>query len=406
MTLESSERREASPPESSTRCTRVAILNNFIPPYWKPVFACLADRIPHLRVLVSTPMEPNRAWEVDWQGLDVVLQKTITVRGKWRHPKGFEEPLFIHLPVDTIAQLNRFRAEVVLSAEMGFRTLLSLGYRKLHSRSRLIIWAEIAESTERGRGLLRRVLRTLLAKHADAFIVFGNSGARYVQTLRVPNSKIFQVPYATDVKRFATTPLTRTGEQIRRLLYVGQLIDRKGLLPFIEVLSRWALAHSERRIEFLLAGDGPLGETLKRVAHPPNLTIELLGNVDYERLPPIYDGCGVFVFPTLADTWGLVVNEAMASGLPVLGSCYSQAVEMIVTDGENGWTFEPDDAGQTYGAIDRCMNTSDEAFEKMRERARTAAIKNTPQHVATLIDDAVMACLGGNMGKEENHAAA
>ena len=51
---------------------------------------------------------------------------------------------------------------------------------------------------------------------------------------------------------------------------------------------------------------------------------------------------GVLVFPTLADEWGLVVNEALAAGVPVLGSLYSQAVEELVRDGENGWTFRPD----------------------------------------------------------------
>jgi len=383
-------------PETLPRSARLAILTNMIPPYRRPVLACLSKRYAHLRVLVSTPLEPNRSWGLNWEGLDVVLQKTITVRGKWRHPKGFEEPLFIHVPIDTVAQLKRFKADVILSAEMGSRTLMSLLYRKLRHTSKLIVWAEISESSEQGRGRLRGIFRSILARHADAFIVYGDSGARYVKRLNVPESKIFIVPYSTDVSRFAQNSLRRGEEQARRFLYVGQLIDRKGLLPFIGVLSQWAAAHSDCAIELLLAGDGPLRAELKAICGPANLKIKLLGDIRYEEAPRIYAESGVFIFPTLADTWGLVVNEALASGLPVLGSVYSQAVETLVTDGQNGWTFRPDDAEQTYDAIDRCMNTGVEALDEMRESARASAVKQTPEYVASLIDEAVMACMGGN----------
>ena len=386
-------RPEVTEQVTQLRTTRLAILNNFIPPYWKPVFASLSERYPKLRVFVSTPMEPNRAWNVDWQGLDVVLQKTLTLRGKWRHPKGFAEPLFIHLPIDTIAQLGRFQADVVLSAEMGFRTLLALLYRKLHPHTRLLIWAEISESSEQGRGISRHLLRRFFARRADAFIVFGNSGARYVKTFQVPASKIFKIPYATDVDRFGRNPLTRTQQQARRWLFVGQLIERKGLLPFLNVLVRWMSAHPACAIEFVVAGDGPLRDDLQRFVRPANLKLELVGNVSYAEMPRLYADSGVFIFPTLADTWGLVVNEAMASGLPVLGSVYSQAVEMLVSEGENGWTFRPDNAEQTYQAIHRCLNTPPQASQLMRERARASAVRQTPEHVAALIDDAVAACL-------------
>lgn len=368
---------------------RVAFMTNFIPPYWKPVLTSLSERYPNLRILVSTPMEPNRSWDVDWQGLDVVLQKTLTLRGKWRHPKGFREQLFVHLPIDTVAQLRRFRADVVISAEMGFRTLLGLLYRKLQPQSKLVIWAEIAESTERGRGLLRNLFRRLLGHQADMFIVMGESGARYLRTLHIQDSKILQIPYATKVHLFTETSLTKTPEQARRWLYVGQLIERKGLMPFLDVAVRWASANRDCTIEFLIAGDGPIRDELNHFACPANLRVRLLGHVPYGNVSTIYADSGVFVFPTLADTWGLVVNEAMASGLPVLGSVYSQAVEMLVSEGENGWNFEPDNARDTYNAIDRCMKTPMEELHLMRERARSTALGLTSEDMARRIELAV-----------------
>ena len=61
----------------------------------------------------------------------------------------------------------------------------------------------------------------------------------------------------------------------------------------------------------------------------------------HERMAEVYAKASLFAFPTLADEWGVVVNEAMAAGLPVLGSIYSQAVEELVEDGVSGWVFRP-----------------------------------------------------------------
>lgn len=133
---------------------RLVFLTNIIAPYWKSIFDALSGRYSNMRVLLSARTERNRHWDVNWQGLDVVVQKTITITRRWRHPKGFTEPVYLHLPLDTVRQLRSFEAEVVVSNEMGFRTLLALAYRKRRPSSRLIVWvslrAKIASVTALG----------------------------------------------------------------------------------------------------------------------------------------------------------------------------------------------------------------------------------------------------------------
>jgi glycosyltransferase involved in cell wall biosynthesis len=107
------------------------------------------------------------------------------------------------------------------------------------------------------------------------------------------------------------------------------------------------------------------------------------------QLPAIYAECGIFAFPTLADTWGVVVNEALAAGLPVLGSVYSQAVEELIEEGQTGWTFHPDHNGDTYSALERALNTSVDELNSMRQRARAKAMLYTPETVADNIARAV-----------------
>ncbi|HZQ51633.1 MAG TPA: glycosyltransferase family 4 protein [Bryobacteraceae bacterium] len=374
------------------RALKIAFLTNVIPPYHKAFLDCLAKRH-EMRVLLSTPMEPNRSWKLEWDGLDVVTQKTLTLSGRWRHPRGFTEPLFLHIPIDTVAQLRRFGPDVTISVEMGARTLFAALYRKLRRRSKLIVWAEVAESTEQARGWIRNRVRHLLHKNADGFLVTGTSGVQYLRSLGVDEAKIFKISYTADVSKFAATPLARRPGCERHLLYVGQLIERKGLLPFLDVLSKWARANPDRRVEFVLAGDGPLRNQIERLEKPSNIEVSFAGAVQYEDLPRVYTDAGVFVLPSLADSWGVVVNEAMAAGLPVLGSVYAQAVSEMVKDGENGWVFRADDPDEIYDAIDRTLNTSPERLQRMRHCARTRALQFTPDHLACAVENAVNACM-------------
>jgi glycosyltransferase involved in cell wall biosynthesis len=103
-----------------------------------------------------------------------------------------------------------------------------------------------------------------------------------------------------------------------------------------------------------------------------------------------YQENDVLVFPTLSDEWGLVVNEALACGVPVLGSTYSQAVMELVHDGINGWVFEPDSDNSTTAALDRMMDTlAKGGSETFREAVRSTVEHLTPDAVADRISEIV-----------------
>jgi hypothetical protein len=117
----------------------------------------------------------------------------------------------------------------------------------------------------------------------------------------------------------------------------------------------------------------------------------LLGNVPYEQLGEVYQESGVFVLPSYADTWALVVNEAMLAGLPVLGSVCAQAVEELVKEGVNGWRFNPEDSRDLYAAIDRCLTTPLPQLQAMRFAAHERAAALRPAQTAELLVHAAMA---------------
>jgi len=345
------------------------LLSNFIAPYRAPLFRLLAREFAAFRVFVSTPMEPNRSWLPEWDDLDVVVLPSLTLNRTEKHPHAFVNPIFIHLPYTALFQLWRFRPDVVVSGQLGLASVLAAIYCLLRRDAALVLWLTLSEVSELSRGWIRRRLRGWLLARADALMVNGESGARYARAFGAADAKIFRVHQAVDIAAFAA-PGERPAEAAHRLVFVGSLAPRKGLEPFLTHLGRWAAAHPERSVELRVAGAAAESRQTAAPDLPDNLHIRWLGDVAYERVPEVYADAGILAFPTLSDEWGLVVNEAMAAGVPVLGSVYSQAVAELVEDGRTGWTFRPDRADECLDAIERALTAPEAELAAMRNACR------------------------------------
>jgi glycosyltransferase involved in cell wall biosynthesis len=353
---------------------RLAILTPSIPPYRRMLYEELRYRFEDLIVLVSAAEY--------FDGTLATRQRSLSISAKWRHPRSFTEQHNILIPYDTVPQLRRFRPDVIIAHEMGARSIQAAAYRAMSPSTRLVLWATLSEETEQGRGLLRPIIRKALLRITDSVMVNGASGNRYIGRFGVAPKKIFSVPQTTNIAPFLATPQYRDEPAVRRLIYSGRLVELKGLLPFLEELSSWAIAQPEKRAELWIVGGGPLAGVLSQFKPPANLEIKLLGQVSYDRLPEIYRQGGILVLPTLADEWGLVVVEAMASGMPVLGSIYSQAVEELVTDGITGWTFRPDRPAEIQAVLRRVFNEAAPRLRQMGAAARSSVSGMTPAAMA------------------------
>ena len=369
--------------------TRTVLLTNFVPPYRVKLYQALRNRVAQLRILISTLMEPDRTWAPNWDDLDVVIQKSKMFKLWYHHPLGFHYRSYLHVPLDTLSLLRQYDPDVVISGEFGPRTLLAaLHCRLVRPRCRLFIWAMLSEHTELGRSLIRRLLRNFLLSNADGVFVNGKSGFRYIRSFGFPEERIAILNQPVDLSLFTKLTTERAAGDAYRLIYVGQMIARKGLDLFQSALIDYAVSHSDRRIEMLWVGDGDLREKLQSVRGPENLDQHFLGSVPYNEVPALYLKAGIMVLPTLMDEWGLVVNEAMAAGLPVLGSIYSQAVEEMVKEGETGWKFvvRPDDMRE---AIERALSTPLDRLSEMRRNARARAAAITFDEIAERIAEAI-----------------
>ena len=160
---------------------------------------------------------------------------------------------------------------------------------------------------------------------------------------------------------------------------MGRLVNGKGLMQLLHALDQVVSNHADLRVEMNFVGYGPLSEELPHLAVCKRLRVVVRGPVEESERHEAYQLGRVFVFPSLSDEWGIVVNEAMAAGLPVCGSVYSQAVVELVEPDVTGWKFDPLDTTSTAGALEKMLLAPEERIARMGQAARSRAADLTPE---------------------------
>lgn len=359
----------------------VVILVNYIRRHHIIAFKELAKKVKRLTILLSTPMEPDRSWTTDWEDLDVRIQKNWMFTTSWRHSTGFKEPNFIHIPIDTKSQLKNLQPDIVFSYELGMRTLLCSSYRRQNPDVPLVMVGNMSDLIERERGFSRRLIRKLLRSRVDYCTYNGPSCKRYLESLGFGERELFHVPYCIDDEKIFAGDKSFSGDGMLRLVYCGAISQRKGIQQFCQRLRQWSNRAGDRKLELTICGSGPLRDAIEQ-SQTEKFKIKFAGEVGNEGLRTAYRDADICVFPTLADEWGLVPVEALASAVPVLGSRFAQSIEELCVDGINGWTFSPMVPAEMFSAMDCAFHLSTAELQAMSRSARESVAHITPGRTA------------------------
>lgn len=366
----------------------VVMLLNYLPLHFVSCMRHLKQRVKRLSFLLSVPMEAQREWKPQFADFDVTIQRTLSYKTVYHHPHGFDYPGKVYLPVSTPLVLMKLRPDVVISLEVGPRTIQAFLLRYLGFRYKLIVQLRESETSALSRGRMRHLLRRWILPHVDQVMVNGRSGERYAKSCGVSNDRITVVPSGTDLTHFGNRPKVLNHDSPLKLLYVGAIIPLKGIAAFIPHLAT-SVESSQRRVVLTLLGKGEDEEVIKTIPVPDHLKICWHPYTEYQDLEAVYSQHDVLVMPSLCDEWGMVVNEAMACGLPVLGCLGSQAVEELVSDGVNGWTYPSMDEHAMKAAIGRMLETSAVDMAGMANRAHETALACSDEHAAEKIIKAI-----------------
>jgi glycosyltransferase involved in cell wall biosynthesis len=384
---------------------RVALATNIVPPYRVPVFRRLAETPGwRLRIFASAATEPGRSWTADPGGLDVVRVRGVS-RAHGRRT--------LHVPLGLPLALRRFRPHVVVSGETGARTWLALLYCRL-ARVPLVLWTYPSRAeSRRARGLRLRLRRALLSR-ACRVIGMGAQARETLAAWGVPPERIHDAPNAHDAEglREALSAVEREAARLalragfgcrdRVALFVGRLVPSKGVA---ELLDAWeALAPGLREgWTLLLLGSGPFEERVRRAAEA-----RARGEIVHVRaVPPaevaaFYAGADLLVLPSLEEPWGLVVNEALAAGLPVCCSRLAGCADELVREGETGFLFDPRVAEDFAAALRRALDCPDRG--RLGAEGRRLAARFGPDAMAEGMRHAILGAVAASRGPVKKSA--
>ena len=222
-----------------------------------------------------------------------------------------------------------------------------------------------AQSSPARRLVKRAVYPLILPWHAD-YLSPGQRTDAYLHAYKVPDRRIHRVPHMVDTERFATrAEAARASGEVARLrqahgaeaddfifLFVGKLIDVKRPRLLLDALR--ALGGASAKL--WIAGDGPLRADLERNAAARGLDIRFLGFVNQGALPAIYATADCLVLPSEHETWGLVVNEAFACGLPAIVSDAAGCAPELIEEGRTGWVMRGDDPREVVRVFTQARN--------------------------------------------------
>ena len=339
----------------SNGAPRVALLVNLVAPYRVAFYDEIA-RYLDLAVLYSGHEDNRIGWEQADRGLERAKARRVwgwVLKRTRKRPDGPPggapqwDVRYLHISPGYAAALVRYRPAAIVSCEMGLRTLVALGYGLL---SGIPVWVMVESSlhTERHLGLLRPLVRATIARLARRWIAVGACTTEYLASLGVPASRVTTIQNTVDERPFrGAERLPRAPDEKPVALYVGQLVARKGVGQLLDALA--TLTREGTGLGLVIAGDGPDRRELEARARELKLPdVTFLGQCSTEQVAELLTRATFLVFPTLEDVWGLVVNEALWSGLPVLGSRYAGcAAELLPATN----IFDPLDHDSFVGAL-------------------------------------------------------
>jgi glycosyltransferase involved in cell wall biosynthesis len=240
-----------------------------------------------------------------------------------------------------------------------------------------------------------RVVRTY-----SAAIVGGKRHVHYLEQLGMPGDRVTTGYDVVDNEHFATgaARAREWAEQLRRdlrlpktfFLASARFVEKKNLPLLVEAFARYRAKVGSAAWSLVILGDGELRPALERDIRERALSFAVLlpGFKQYDALPNYYGLASAFVHVSTSEQWGLVVNEAAASGLPVIVSERCGCAPELVESGVNGFVVDPYDVESVAGAM-YCVASPECDRAAMGMRSREIARRWGPETFAESLRDAV-----------------
>jgi len=296
--------------------------------------------------------------------------------------------------------LDEAAPDVVVIPGWSFpEALAMLAWAGEHGRPAVVL----SESTrhDHSRNPVREAIKRQVIRQCSAALVGGPMHRAYLAQLGMTEARVFLGYDAVDnaffmeksdgARKRAKTLRKELGLPENYFLLSNRFISIKNLPRFLNAYAAYRAAAGADAWHVVMLGDGEERAALEIQTTALGLTdyVRYPGFKQYDDLPTYYALAGAFVHVSTVEPWGLVVNEAAASGLPVIVSDRCGCVETLLEDGANGFVIDPWDTASITSALARLSATPAAEREAMGRRSREIVESWGPQTFATGLRAAV-----------------
>uniref|UniRef100_UPI0030D88AD5 glycosyltransferase family 4 protein n=2 Tax=Oculatella sp. LEGE 06141 TaxID=1828648 RepID=UPI0030D88AD5 len=354
--------------------------------YWQPPMASFSKLFPQTTIFTSRwhGFAPGLedSFQVEIVGERKIIQLSESATGYGSN--------FTYLPLNIVNRLLRFKPQVIFSNSFGVWTVLSLLFKPIGRWRVVIAYEGSSPDVDYRNSPLRLALRRLMVWAADACITNSHGGKDYlIDVLNAPESEVFLQPYEVPsaqalLQSAEASAIAQLPHQRPIFIFVGSLKKRKGLHLLLEACAQLKQQGCDQ-YTLLIVGSGSQQQELEAFCQQHDLTncVQWVGQVDYSQLGAYFKQADVFVLPTLEDTWGMVVLEAMALGKAILCSKFAGASELVIDD-QNGYVFDPTDAAAVATVIRRFVDEPSLSV-RMGQQSEQIMAQYTPEAAAEFL---------------------
>lgn len=324
----------------------LAFLTNIPTPYKTPLFKELSTEF-NITVYYMAESESNRNWKVDFgKGYKAVLLKGITLNKK-------------HINFSIIKELLSNKYEAVIISGFENPTSILAMFLCIFKKIKYIIWHDGGFIEKEC--CLEFYIKKFFIKRAKSFWVSGTKAKELIEHYGGNKDLIYYSYLTVDINYFKNNSKVSDKEKslIKNMFHLKEIVilsvarmsDEKGIKELLYAFKK--LNNEFNNISLLLVGEGKNRiqyENIVNVFHITN--VGFTGHLEQKLLPLIYGSSNIFVLPTKRDPWGLVINEAMASGLPIISTDKAGASYDLIKENANGFIIKE--------------NIKEELYEKMK----------------------------------------
>lgn len=263
-------------------------------------------------------------------------------------------------------ELREFRADVLLTSGWHYKSYIQAILAARQARIPVITRGD--SQIESPRSPLKRALKAvtypLFLRAFSAGLYVGKRSRQYWRHYNFPEQRLFFSPHCVDNSRFQADSTLEHGNKLRHslgirpdrtvVLFAGRLVPFKRPLDLVTAVAR--LRTNNPNIHLMIAGSGPLENDVIMASQEAGIEFSFLGFCNQSKMPSVYAAADILVLSSDAsETWGLVANEALASGCPIIVSDTCGCAEDLAIDEIAGLSYPVGNCSALADAIARMM---------------------------------------------------